>query len=193
MPMREAIARPIQYAEKFPAVRPARTFRDAPPSRDAVTTSFTCPDFVDVKTLTSSGMIAPASVPHVMTAPSFHQSVPSPSSGMRRYETTKVMATETSDVIHTSERQRRLEVHLVGVREPRLRDRVVDPVGGDARDDHHDAHREEPDEELDLRRGVRNREEDERDERDAGHAVGLEAVGRRARRSRPRCRPCSPR
>ena len=84
-------------------MRPARTFREAPPSRDAVTTSFTCPDFVDVKTLTSSGMIAPASVPHVMTAPSFHQRVPSPSSGIRRYETTNVMTTETREVIQTRE------------------------------------------------------------------------------------------
>ena len=39
---------------------------DAPPSRDAVTTSCTWRDSVEVKTLTSSGMIAPASVPQVM-------------------------------------------------------------------------------------------------------------------------------
>ena len=60
---------------------------DAPPSRAEVTTSFTCPDSVEVKILTSSGMIAPASVPQVMTVESFHQSVPSPSVGMSRYET----------------------------------------------------------------------------------------------------------
>ena len=53
--------------------------------------------------MTSSGMIAPARVPHVMIAPSFHQSVPSPSSGTSRYDTTNVMTTETSDVIQTSE------------------------------------------------------------------------------------------
>ena len=35
-------------------------------------------DSVEVKTLTSSGMIAPASVPQVMIVESFHQSVPSP-------------------------------------------------------------------------------------------------------------------
>ena len=63
-------------------------FSDAPPSRDEVTTSFTCADSVDVKTFTSSGMIAPASVPQVMTVDSFHHSVPSPRSGIRRYETT---------------------------------------------------------------------------------------------------------
>ena len=57
---------------------------DAPPSRADVTTSFTCADVVEVNTFTSSGMMAPASVPHVMTVESFHQSVPSPSSGISR-------------------------------------------------------------------------------------------------------------
>ena len=80
--------RPSQYALKLPATNPDRMFSDAPPSCDEVTTSFTWPDSVDVKTLTSSGMIAPASVPQVMTVDSFHQSVPSPSSGISRYETT---------------------------------------------------------------------------------------------------------
>ena len=51
---------------------------DAPPSRAEVTTSRTWADSVEVKTLTSSGMIAPASVPHVMTVESFHHSEPSP-------------------------------------------------------------------------------------------------------------------
>ncbi len=55
---------------------------DAPPSRDEVTTSLTCADSVDVKSFTSSGMIAPASVPQVMTVESFHQSEPSPRSGI---------------------------------------------------------------------------------------------------------------
>ena len=83
---------------------------------------------------------------------------------------------------HTSERERGLEVHLVGVAVAALRDGVVDAVGDDAGDDHHDAHREDPDEELDLDRRVLDREEDEGDERDAGDAVGLEAVGRGADR-----------
>ena len=64
--MRTMSAMPSQKALKLPAVRPARMLSDAPPSRDAVTTSRTCADSVDVKTLTSSGMMAPASVPHVM-------------------------------------------------------------------------------------------------------------------------------
>ena len=64
-------------------------FSDAPPSRDEVTTSLTWLDSVDVKTFTSSGMIAPASVPQVMTVDSFHHSVgSSPRSGISRYDTT---------------------------------------------------------------------------------------------------------
>ena len=83
--MRMTKVTPIQYAEKFPAVSPDSTLRDAPPSRDELTTSLTCDDSVDVKTLTSSGMIAPASVPQVITVDSFHHRVPSlPTSGISR-------------------------------------------------------------------------------------------------------------
>ena len=58
---------------------------DAPPSRERVTTSRTCRDSVEVKTLTSSGMIAPASVPQVITVESFHhRSESPPRSGMIR-------------------------------------------------------------------------------------------------------------
>src|SRR5437773_6914833 len=102
MPIRQAITRPSQYALKFPATRPARMFRDAPPSRDEATTSRTCDDSVDVKIFTSSGMIAPASVPHVMTVESFHHSVPSPRSLTRTHEARYVVATDTNDVSHTS-------------------------------------------------------------------------------------------
>jgi len=69
---------PIQKALKFPAVRPERTLSEAPPSRDAVTTSRTCALSVEVKTFTTSGITAPASVPQVMMSESFHQSVGSP-------------------------------------------------------------------------------------------------------------------
>ncbi len=51
---------------------------DAPPSRDEVTTSRTCDEFIEVNTFTSSGMMAPARVPQVMTEDSFHHSVVSP-------------------------------------------------------------------------------------------------------------------
>src|SRR5687767_13249459 len=93
-PMRVTTTTPIQNALKLPAVSPDRMLSDAPPSRDEVTTSLTWADSVEVKTLMSSGMIAPASVPHEMITESFHHSVPSPSSGMRRYETRNVAATE---------------------------------------------------------------------------------------------------
>ena len=69
--------------------QPDRMFSDAPPSRDDVTTSRTCADSVEVKIFTSSGMIAPASVPQVMMVDSFHQSVASPPMfGISRYDTT---------------------------------------------------------------------------------------------------------
>src|SRR5713101_1225957 len=85
-------------------MRPASTFSDAPPSRDAVTTSCTCRDSVEVKTFTSSGMMAPASVPQVMIVESFHHIEASPPSvGMRRYETAYVTPTERKEVIHTSD------------------------------------------------------------------------------------------
>jgi hypothetical protein len=93
---------PIQKALKLPAVRPARMLSDAPPSRGGDDLA-DVRDSVEVKTLMSSGMIAPASVPQVMMSESFHQSVPPPrGSGMSRYETTNVKATETIDVTHTS-------------------------------------------------------------------------------------------
>jgi hypothetical protein len=84
IPISAVIAMPSQYALKFPATSPDRMFRDAPPSRAEVTTSRTCPDSVEVKIFTSSGMIAPARVPQVITVDSFHQRVPSPRSGIRR-------------------------------------------------------------------------------------------------------------
>jgi hypothetical protein len=71
-----------------------------------------------------------------------------------------------------------LEVHLGGVAVLALGDRLVDEVGDAGDDDHHDAHREDPDQQLDLDLLDRNREEDEGDEGDAGHAVRLEAIGR---------------
>src|SRR5947209_10530052 len=103
MPMRAVIVRPIQYALKFPATRPERMLSDGPPSRDAMTTSRTCRDSVEVNTLTSSGMIAPASVPQVMIVESFHHIVVSPPrSGMSALDAMYVTAIEMIDVIHTS-------------------------------------------------------------------------------------------
>ena len=53
-------------------------FNEGPPSLEAVTTSRTCRDSVEVKTFTTSGMMAPARVPQVMIDDSFHHSVSSP-------------------------------------------------------------------------------------------------------------------
>src|SRR5689334_18126571 len=99
--MRPTIQRPSQYALKLPATKPERMLSEGPPSRDAVTTSFRCPDSTDVNTLTNSGMSAPASVPHVMTIDSFHHSEPSPRLGMTKYDTANVIATEIIDVSQT--------------------------------------------------------------------------------------------
>jgi len=77
--------------------------REAPPSRAEITTSRTWADSVEVKIFTSSGMMAPASVPQVMTVDSFHQRVPSPSPPISTEEATYVMTTDTPEVIHTSE------------------------------------------------------------------------------------------
>ncbi len=86
-PMSPTITMPSQYALKLPATRPDRMSSEAPPSRAEVTTSRTCAESVDVKTLTNSGMMAPASVPHVMTVASFHHKVPSPRPGISHHET----------------------------------------------------------------------------------------------------------
>src|ERR1035438_10378485 len=77
--------------------------KEAPPSFAEVTTSCTWAELVEVKTLTSSGMTAPARVPQEMMEASFHQSVPSPRSGIIALDTMKVRTMERMDVIQTSE------------------------------------------------------------------------------------------
>src|SRR5262245_2952599 len=79
-------------------------FKDGPPCRDEVTTSLTCRDSIEVKTLTSSWMTAPASVPQVMISDSFHHSELSPPTvQIKSAETMKVNTTDTPEVIQTSE------------------------------------------------------------------------------------------
>src|SRR6266404_2884992 len=79
-------------------------FSDAPPSSDDVTTSRTCRESTEVKTFTSSGMIAPASVPQEMIVDGFNQRVGSPpKSGMISLETMKVKIIDPKDVIQTRE------------------------------------------------------------------------------------------
>ena len=118
----------------------------------SVTTSRTCADSVDVKTLTSSGMIAPASVPHVMIVESFHQSVvPSP-----EVRNQQVRRARRSAPPRRSTSARRGA--SAGARSSSCRRRRTAPspstslIRYDAarRDDHHDAHHEDPDEQLNL-------------------------------------------
>src|SRR6202021_2578320 len=78
---------PSQYADILPATKPDKIPREAPPSCADLTTSFTWADLVEVKTLTNSGIIAPARVPQEMMEASFHQRVPSPRLGIIRYVT----------------------------------------------------------------------------------------------------------
>src|SRR5215467_14653050 len=102
MVIRTMIVMPSQYALKLPATSPDRMLSDGPPSRDDVTTSFVCRDSTDVNTFTNSGMIAPASVPHVITLDSFHQSDGSPArSGITACDTMYVRPTDKSDVSQT--------------------------------------------------------------------------------------------
>src|SRR2546423_13357400 len=104
MDMSATIEMPSQKAEELPATRPERMFKLAPPSCEEVTTSLTWREPVEVKTLTSSGMTAPASVPHEMIVASFHQSdVSPPKIGMIRYETRYVSAIEMIEVSQTSD------------------------------------------------------------------------------------------
>src|SRR5579862_2198782 len=83
MAINAIIERPSQKALKLPATNPERMLSDAPPSRDDVTTSFTWLDVTEVNTFTSSGIIAPANVPQVITLDSFHHmEVSLPKSGI---------------------------------------------------------------------------------------------------------------
>ena len=57
---------PSQKAEKLPATNPERTFSEAPPCLEALTTSSQWRDLVEVNTLVNSGIKAPAMVPQLM-------------------------------------------------------------------------------------------------------------------------------
>ena len=97
--------RPSQYPEKFPATRPERMLSDGPPSSEDVTTSFTWLELIKVNTLTSSGMMAPASVPQEMIDGQLppQRSVVRPVSGIIILETMKVRMMDTIEVSHTSD------------------------------------------------------------------------------------------
>src|SRR4051794_29421732 len=65
---------PFQKALKLPATMPDRMVSDAPPSRAAVTISWTCLECELVKTLVNSGISTAASVPQLMIAASWDHS-----------------------------------------------------------------------------------------------------------------------
>src|SRR5262249_31050198 len=71
--MRAAISMPFQKALKLPATMPERIVSDVPPSRDAVTISWTCLECELVKTFVNSGISTAASVPQLMIVASCHQ------------------------------------------------------------------------------------------------------------------------
>src|SRR5215471_3288849 len=103
MLIRASIAKPSQYPLKFPATKPERMLSDAPPSRELVTISRTWRELVEVKTLTNSGIRAPARVPQLITVASLHQSVASPARfGIMKELIRYVSAIESSEVSHTS-------------------------------------------------------------------------------------------
>src|SRR5687767_6756056 len=89
-----------QKAEKLPAVRPLSTLSEAPPSLLAVTTSRTWPLWVEVKTLVTSGITAPARVPQVMMVASFHHRWVLPlMSPIRAYDARYVAMMEVAEAI----------------------------------------------------------------------------------------------
>src|SRR5208337_2925813 len=63
---------PIQKAEKFPATKPERMFRDAPPCLEQLVTSRTWRELVLTKILVNSGINAPATVPQLIMMDSTH-------------------------------------------------------------------------------------------------------------------------
>src|SRR5690348_9071060 len=63
---------PFQKALKLPATMPERMVSEAPPSREAVTISWTCLECELVKTLVNSGINTAASVPQLMIVANCH-------------------------------------------------------------------------------------------------------------------------
>src|SRR5262245_43022907 len=71
--IRPMISMPFQKALKLPATIPDRMVSDAPPSREAVTISWTCLECELVKALVNSGINTAARVPQLMIVASCHQ------------------------------------------------------------------------------------------------------------------------
>src|SRR5437762_10429790 len=99
--------RPIQKAEKLPATKPDKIFKDAPPCFEQLVTSRTCFEVVLTNTFVNSGISAPATVPQLMIVESTHQragcaaplaSLKSPNKTLLAMNVTTI---ETADMIHT--------------------------------------------------------------------------------------------
>src|SRR5262245_27468301 len=73
MAIRPAMRIPFQKALKFPATMPDRIVSDVPPSRLAMTISWTCLEWELVKIFVNSGISTAASVPQLMIRASCHQ------------------------------------------------------------------------------------------------------------------------
>ena len=71
--MSPMMSMPFQKALKLPATSPERIVSEAPPSREAVTISWTCFECELVKTFVNSGISTAASVPQLMIEASCHQ------------------------------------------------------------------------------------------------------------------------
>jgi hypothetical protein len=169
-------------------------FSEGPPSLEAVTTSLTCFEDVDVKTLIISGMMAPARCRTVMIVEQL------PPQRLVAADPQAWDEQVRNDVGHGDRhergqpdelRERRLEMHLVGVaKRPRTiasLNRYDKPLATIIMMRIAKIHTSS----CTWTLGVGHGEQDEGDERHARDAVGLEAVGARDPRSRPRCRPCS--
>src|SRR6185503_10661456 len=98
--MRMPNASAFQNTEKLPATMPERMVSEAPPSREALTISFTWRECELVNTLVSSGITAAAIVPHEMMIDIFHHR-PLGKVPRMSLDTTNVTTMERSDVSHT--------------------------------------------------------------------------------------------
>src|ERR1019366_4563519 len=78
--------------------------------------------------------------------------------------------------------QRRFKIHFVHVAEAGLGNGAIDEIGQRAGHEHHDAHYENPHQQLHLNGGIFDAQQNESNQRDAGHAVSLETIGRRSHR-----------
>src|SRR3954470_17100314 len=98
---------PIQKAEKLPATKPDKIFREAPPCLEQLVTSRTCREVVLTNTLVNSGIRAPATVPQLIITESTHQRFgcgtpwPSWKSPRSSLLATTVIPMDTADVIQT--------------------------------------------------------------------------------------------